>query len=131
MRKPTFPALLSAALVMGVAATLAPAPATAQVAGSTVTEVSVQRRLALGWSAKRQVIGRQVYSGTAEVLGTVEDLIVSPAEAVSYIIVNAGGPLQRHDVAVAVSLFSLVGDHLTLADTTRDDLKAAPPFHYN
>lgn len=130
--KPTFPTLFSAAVLVCVAVTLTPAPAAAQVAGSTVVEVDVTelRQLALGWSAKRQVLGRSVYNDKGELLGTVDDLIVSPGKAVSYIILNAGGALMRHDVAIAVSQFGLVDNRLTLPGTTRDNLAAAPQFQY-
>jgi len=59
---------------------LVPAVAAAQVAGSTVIGVSATeiRELALGWSAKRQVLGSTVYNDKNDRIGTVDDIIIAP-----------------------------------------------------
>ena len=113
----------------------APAISQAQVAGSTLlgTSYAELREVAVGWSAKRQILGQAVYNDNNERVGSVDDVIVTRDKSVSYAIINAGGftGLTRHDVAVPVSDFKLVDDKLVLAGATRDALKASPPFEYN
>ena len=97
--------------------------------GSSYTEL---RDVAVGWSAKRQIIGHPVYNDLNERVGSIDDVIVTTEKAVSYAIINAGGflALTKHDVAVPVSHLKLIGDKLVLAGATKDALKAAPPFDY-
>ncbi len=120
--------------LLAVAGLMAPAPAAAQVAGSTVIGIVAAelKQVALGWSARRQVLGRDVYSDKGEKIGSVDDLIVSPDKAVSYIILNAGGfiGVLKHDVAIPVTQLKLVGDRLTLPGATRAALEASPAFEY-
>jgi sporulation protein YlmC with PRC-barrel domain len=105
-----------------------------QVAGSTFLGASYTelRDVATGWSAKRQILGRPVYNDRGELVGSIDDVIVTMDKSVSYAIVNAGGFLAvaKHNVAVPVSELKLVDDKLVLAGATRDALKAAPPFEY-
>src|SRR2546427_11069033 len=78
--------------------------AQAQVAGSTLVAVSASelRDVALGWSAKHQVLGKAVYNDKNERIGAVDDIIIAPDKAVSYAIINVGGFLSvaKHNVAV-------------------------------
>ena len=121
-------------IVLAALANAAPAISYAQVAGSTFEGATYAelRDVALGWSAKRQILGHPVYNDTNERVGSIDDVIVSPDKSVSYAIINAGGFLSvaKHDVAVPVSQLKLVGDKLVLAGATRDALKASPPFEY-
>ncbi|MGG6496932.1 UNVERIFIED_CONTAM: PRC-barrel domain-containing protein, partial [Bacteroidetes bacterium 56_B9] len=84
-----------------------PVAAQAQVAGSTLRGVSYAelRDVALGWSAKRQILGHAVYNNMDEQIGAVEDIIVTGEKSVSYAIINAGGFLAvaKHNVAIPVS----------------------------
>jgi sporulation protein YlmC with PRC-barrel domain len=112
----------------------APAASNAQVAGSTLLGASYAelRDVAVGWSAKRQILGHPVYNNMDERVGSVDDIIVTTDKAVSYAIVNAGGYLAvaKHNVAIPVSQFKLDGDKLVLPGATRDSLKATPEFEY-
>jgi sporulation protein YlmC with PRC-barrel domain len=121
-------------LVLATAAMAAPAISQAQIAGSTVLGVSYGelRDVMLGWSAKRQILGQAVYNGLDERVGSVDDIIVRSDKSVTYAIVNAGGftGLTKHDVAVPVSQFKLVGGKLVLDGATREALKASPAFEY-
>jgi sporulation protein YlmC with PRC-barrel domain len=121
-------------IVLATLAIAAPAISYAQVAGSTFVGATYaeMRDVALGWSAKRQILGHPVYNDTSERVGSIDDVIVTPDKSVSYAIINAGGFLSvaRHDVAVPVSQLKLVGEKLVLAGATRDALKASPPFEY-
>jgi sporulation protein YlmC with PRC-barrel domain len=120
-------------MLAGVALT-APAISYAQFAGSTTVGVSVAelRDVAMGWSAKRTILGQPVYNDKNERVGSVDDIIVAPDKAVSYAIINAGGFLAvaKHDVAVPVSQFQLIDNKLVLAGATKDAMKAMPPFEY-
>ena len=121
-------------IVVAALAVAGPAIAYAQVAGSTFLGSSYTelRDVAMGWSAKRQILGHPVYNDLNERIGSIDDVIVTTDKAVSYAIINAGGFLAvtKHDVAVPVAELKLVGDKLVLAGATRDALKAAPPFEY-
>jgi sporulation protein YlmC with PRC-barrel domain len=120
-------------MVAGIALA-APATSFAQVAGSTLLTVSIGelRDVAMGWSAKRQILGQAVYNAQDERVGSVDDIIVTGDKAVSYAIINAGGflAMAKHDVAVPVSQLQLVGGKLVLPGATKEALKAYPPFEY-
>jgi hypothetical protein len=121
-------------VVAGLALTV-PGVAGAQVAGSTVVGVAAAelREVTAGWSAKRQVLGQPVYDEKSERIGAIDDIIVSPAKAVSYAIVGVGGFLgvARHDVAIAVNQLSLTDGRLVLAGGSKEALQAMPSFDYS
>jgi len=106
----------------------------AQVAGSTLVGVTVTEMhdVAVGWSVKRKILDAPVFNDQKEKIGEVVDIIVTPAKAVSYAIVNAGGYLKitKHDVAIPVSQLKLVEGKLVLPGATRAALKASPEFKY-
>jgi len=110
------------------------ADSSAQTAGSSVVSVSVAelREVATGWSAKKQILGKDVYNDTGDKIGDVNDLIVTPSRSLSYAIVGVGGFLGigEHNVAVPVSKFKQQMGKITLAGATKDALKAAPKFEY-
>ena len=105
-----------------------------QVAGSSTIGVTVdeQKILAVGWSAKKQILDKAVYNSGGEKIGEVEDLIITPEKAVSYAIVGVGGFLgmAQHDVAIPVGQLKLDGDKLMLPGATKEGLKALPKFEY-
>jgi hypothetical protein len=122
------------ALLASVAWAFVGGTALGQVAGSTTIGVTVeeQKVLALGWSAKKHVLGKDVYNSSDEKIGVVEDLIIAPDKAVSYAIVGTGGFLgiDRHDVAIPAGQLKLQGDKLMLPGATKEGLKALPKFEY-
>jgi sporulation protein YlmC with PRC-barrel domain len=128
MKRAIFIPFASAVLILGAM------PAAAQVAGSTTLGVTVTelRDVMEGWSAKRQIIGQDVYNDKQEKVGVVEDVIISPNKSVSYGIVGAGGFLgfDRRDVAIPVNQFKLTDGKLILAGATKEALHAMPPFEY-
>src|SRR3981081_2680256 len=75
-----------------------------QVVGSTQLGVAVAelRDIALGWSAKRQILGQSVYNDKGEAIGKADDIIIAPDKAVSYAIIGAGGFLAvgKHDIRI-------------------------------
>ena len=106
-------------IVLAALTIAAPAISYAQVAGSTFVGATYAelRDVAVGWSAKRQILGHPVFNDTNERVGSIDDVIVTPDQSVSYAIINAGGFLSvaKHDVGVPVSQLKLVGDKLVLA----------------
>jgi hypothetical protein len=106
----------------------------AGVAGSSTLGVTVEelKVVALGWSAKKQVLDKDVYNDSNEKVGKVEDLIIAPDKAVSYAIIGVGGFLgiDRHDVAIPAGQFKLEGNKLTLPGGSKEALKALPKFEY-
>jgi sporulation protein YlmC with PRC-barrel domain len=118
----------SAVLILGVT------PVAAQVAGSTTLGIAVAelRDVMEGWSAKRQILGQEVYNDKQERVGIVEDIIISPKKTVTYGIVGAGGFLgfDRRDVVIPVDQFKLTDGKLVLPGATKESLLAMPPFEY-
>jgi sporulation protein YlmC with PRC-barrel domain len=117
-----------------VVALLGVEPAQAQVAGSakvgtTSTEV---RALALGWSAKKQIIGQTVYNEENQKVGKIDDIIIAPDTTVSFAIVGAGGfiGLGKHDVAIPISQLTEQNGRIVLPGATKDAIKALPKFEY-
>ena len=108
--------------------------AAAQVAGSTRLGVAVEEMttVALGWSVKKQVLGQPVYNDQNQRVGAIDDLIIAPDIAVSFVIVGAGGfvGLGRHDVAVPVTQLSQKDGKFILPGATKDAIKALPKFEY-
>jgi hypothetical protein len=129
MKKGTVVALLAT-----LAWALGAGTAGAGVAGSTTLGVAVEemKALALGWSAKKQILGQDVYNDRNEKVGTVEDLIIAPDRAVSYAIVGVGGflGLDRHDVAIPAGQLKGEGGKLMLPGATKEALRAMPTFEY-
>jgi sporulation protein YlmC with PRC-barrel domain len=122
------------ALLASIAWVLVAGTAGAGVAGSTTIGVAVEEMkvLALGWSAKKQILEKDVYNDSNEKVGTVEDLIIAPDKAVSYAIVGVGGflGLDRHDVAIPAGQLKGEGGKLVLPGATKETLRALPTFTY-
>ncbi len=106
----------------------------AQVAGSTRLGVAVEemKAVALGWSAKKQVLGQSVYNEQNQKVGTIDDLIIAPDTSVSFVIVGAGGfvGLGKHDVAFPVTQLKQQDGKFILPGATKDAIKALPKFEY-
>jgi sporulation protein YlmC with PRC-barrel domain len=97
--------------------------------GVTVVEMEA---IFLGWSAKKDLLGKPVVNENNEQIGKIDDLIIRPDNSVSYAIVGVGGflGLARHDVAVPIQQVQLQRGMLVLPGATRAALKALPPFQY-
>ena len=109
-------------------------PAQAQVAGTTTIGDSVVeiKALAIGWSARKQVIGHDVYNEDNEKVGKVDDLIITPDNAVSFAIVGTGGfvGVKRHHVAIPVSLLTPRSGDFLLPGATKEAIRKLPAFEY-
>ena len=108
----------------------------AQVWGSTalgVTALELREVVTLGWSAKRQVLGRPVFNDKSDRIGAVDDIVFAPDMARSYAIIGVGGFLGigKRDVVIRLSqLIRQVDGQFVLAGATKDALKALPAFEY-
>lgn len=128
---------LSGAVIAGFMATTflsAGSASAAAIAGSSTLGVTTEevKVVAMGWSAKKKILGKAVYNDKNEKIGVVDDLIVAPDRSLSYAIVGVGGfiGMGKHDVAIPVSQFKAEKDKIVLAGATKDALKALPKFEY-
>jgi hypothetical protein len=97
--------------------------------GLTVEE---SKDIAVGWSAKKQVLGEPVYNEDNEKVGTIDDLIITPDKAISYAIVGAGGfiGVGKHNVAIPITQLQYRNGKFILPGATKDAIKALPEFEY-
>jgi sporulation protein YlmC with PRC-barrel domain len=120
--------------LMGVMMAVAAVDVAAQLAGSTTTGVTVEelKTIALGWSAKKQILGKSVYNDKNEKVGDVDDLIIAPDSSVSYAIIGVGGflGLGERQVAIPVNHFKGGEGRIVLPGATKDALQAMPSFQY-
>ena len=88
--------------------------------------------VALGWSAKKKILGKAVYNDKNEKIGTVDDIIIAPDRAVSFAIIGVGGfvGIGKHDVAIPVNQIREEKDRFVLPGATKETLKALPEFQY-
>lgn len=82
-----------------------------------------------------EFIGEDVHNGKGEEVGTVDDLILHRDDKVLYAVISVGGFLGIGDKLVAVPFDDLkIGakdvDGLVVYDTSKEQLKALPEFHY-
>jgi sporulation protein YlmC with PRC-barrel domain len=117
-----------------IAAAAPLARAQAPVAGGATIGVTVEemRLVVLGWSAKRQLLGHDVYNERNEKIGKIDDIIVSPKRTVSHAIIGVGVflGLVRKDVAIPMDQLQLANDRFILRGATKDALLRMPAFEY-
>ena len=105
-----------------------------QVAGTVNLGVAMaeMKEVAAGWSAKKQFLGKTVVNEKGEKVGKIEDVIITPEKAISYVIIGAGGflGLAKHDVAIPVTQLKHEGDKIVLPGATKEAVKALPKFEY-
>jgi sporulation protein YlmC with PRC-barrel domain len=108
--------------------------AAAQVAGAATIGVTVEemKLVVLGWSAKRQLLGHDVYNERNQKIGKFDDIIVSPKRTVSHAIIGVGVflGLVKKDVAIPMDQLQLVNNRFILKGATKDALLAMPTFEY-
>jgi sporulation protein YlmC with PRC-barrel domain len=97
--------------------------------GTTVVEMEA---VFVGWSAKKDVLGKPVVNEQNEQIGKVDDLIIRPDTAISYAIIGVGGFLGigKRDVAIPMQQIKLKDGMLVLPGASREALMALPPFQY-
>ena len=125
---------IAIAVLSGLAMLATAGTAVAQVAGSTGINVTVEEmtNVARGWSAKKTILGHEIYNDNKEKVGAVEDIIIAPDKKVSYVIVEVGSFLGMggHYVAIPIGNFKDEGDKLILPGATKDVIKSLPKFEY-
>ena len=87
-------AAMTSSAPVGAAPSPAPSPAaSAPAAGEIPLGVTVieLKELLIGWSVRKELLGKGVQNDKKENLGKIEDVIVSPANSLSYAIVGVGG----------------------------------------
>jgi sporulation protein YlmC with PRC-barrel domain len=121
-------------LTAAVASLAVTGPVFAQVAGTATVGVAVEelQQVYTGWSAKKEILGHEVYNDEGQKVGKIEDLIIAPDRMVSYAIVGAGGFLgiDRHDVAIPVNQFKRENGKIVLPGATKAAIKAMPEFEW-
>jgi sporulation protein YlmC with PRC-barrel domain len=123
----------------GVSAQTTGTQANPPVAGATPLGVTVteMESVVVGWSAKRDLMGKTVMNDKKEKIGKIDDIIISPSSGTkiphaSVAIIGVGGFLGmgRHDVAIPTEQLKVEGNNLILPGATKDALKAVPAFEY-
>ncbi len=79
-----------------------------------------------------KMVGSSVMNEAKEVVGTIDDLIVTPNEKVPFAILSVGGFLGMGNKLVVVpsSMLQVLGKDLILPGATKESLKALPEFKY-
>jgi sporulation protein YlmC with PRC-barrel domain len=100
--------------------------------GAQLVEVDA-KPLAEAYRASK-LIGASVVNDNNEKIGSVDDLIVTPADRVLFAVISVGGFLGINGRLVAVPYSSLTvddkGGKVTLPGATKDALTKLPAFHY-
>ena len=127
-------AALLSSLVLAQAQAQAQAKDDPPIAGSTAVDVALVRvhDVAVGLSARKQIIGHYVVNEQGNAVGKVVDLIVAPDMSITYAIVGVGGLLgaSRRQVAIAVDQFTRRNDSFMLPGATPELVKSLPAFAY-
>jgi len=122
--------------MMGNALALQQAPVAGMSIGVIGVTVDELVTVAKGWSAKKQIMGKDVYNDKSEKVGVVYDLIITPDKAVTYAIIGTGflgldkHDVANHDVAIPLNQFKMKEGKITLPGATKDTVKAMPTFQY-
>jgi hypothetical protein len=132
---PVILAITLMAFILGCKQTEQPKTAVAPAAGGAVVGITVTElvTVAKGWSAEKQIMGKDVYNEMNEKVGKVYDIIIAPDRAVSYFIIEAGGFLgiNKHDVAIPANQFRMQDGKIFLQGATKEAIKAMPAFQYS
>jgi hypothetical protein len=126
---------LLAGLGIALAALGAPSLDSTAFAQGTPQTVTLMRvdltTLATGYRASK-LLGGSVQNEAQEVIGTVDDLIITSGGQVPFAVLSVGGFLgiDKRYVVVPANSLSVVDKHLLLHGATKDSLKALPSFQY-
>nr|WP_235610839.1 PRC-barrel domain-containing protein [Bordetella sp. H567] len=104
----------------------------AQGAPQSITEKRVDVvQLATGYRASK-LIGADVQNSDKDKIGTLDDIIVSPANQEPYAILSVGGflGLGQRLVAVPFKELHVADKRLRMEGASKDSLRALPEFRY-
>ncbi len=123
--------LLSGAVFLSSSIALANNPAETVGVQAPITANDMSQSI-VGWSAKRQILGKTVFNEKNEKVGVIDDIVITSDKQVSYAVVGAGGFLgvAKHDVAIPISRFQQNGEKFTVTGLTKDKLQKVPEFKY-
>lgn len=121
-------AIPAAAVALALSTATLHAQGTAQSITASRTDVV---QLASGYRASK-MLGAAVYDDNKQKIGTIDDLIVSPKDSVTYAILSIGGfaGIGRHLIAMPFSNLQIVDKQVQLRGLTSDSLKAMSEFRY-
>jgi sporulation protein YlmC with PRC-barrel domain len=108
-------------------------PAFSQGAPQTVTLMKVDpQTLATGYRASK-LVGSTVVNEADEMVGTIDDLIVTPGGQAPYAVLSIGGFLGLGTKYVVVPFPSLqvIEEQMVLRGATKEAVKALPDFEYS
>jgi sporulation protein YlmC with PRC-barrel domain len=99
------------------------------VLGVTIVEMDA---IILGWSAKKDLLGKAVMNDAKEKIGEIEDIIITPDNSASYAIIGVGGflGLGERRVSIPFQQIRMKDTSLILPGATKEALKALPEFKY-
>lgn len=130
IQRPIF--LFVAGLVVASATMSVTTNAIAQGAPQSVTERRVDVvQTGQGFRASK-LAGATVYNRDKERIGTIDDLILSPADRNAFAILSVGGFLGmgKHYVAVPFSSLQISDKQVLMPDATKQSIEALPEFKY-
>ncbi|EPY00264.1 hypothetical protein K678_16981 [Magnetospirillum fulvum MGU-K5] len=90
------------------------------------------KTVATGYRTSK-VVGSAVYNEQDQVVGKVDDLIVTPSETVPFAVLSVGGFLGVGSkyVVVPYSALEVRDKKIILRDATKENLKSLPEFKYS
>lgn len=122
-----FKKIMICALAASISLVTGAALAQAQAVGATKEQAITAAK---GWSISKDIMKKDVFTEDKEKLGSIEDIIVTPSEGLSYAVVSTGGFLGmgKHDIVVPLSQFKVVDSRFILPGATKETIKAMPEF---
>jgi sporulation protein YlmC with PRC-barrel domain len=83
-------------------------------------------------STKKDIMNKPVYNEQNDRIGKIDDIIITPGNAVSFAIIGVGGflGLGKHDVVIPVNRIQSVNGKYVLPGATKAALKTLPAFKY-
>ncbi|CAG9223925.1 PRC-barrel domain protein [Paraburkholderia sabiae] len=118
--------------LLAVASASVSTAALAQGAPQSITERHTEvTQTGSGFRASK-LSGTTVYNRDKDSIGTIDDVIVSPADHNAFAILSVGGFLGmgKHYVAVPLSDLQISSKSVLLPDATKRSLEALPEFKY-
>ena len=107
--------------------------ALAQGTPQTVALMKVDpQTVATGYRSSK-IVGASVVSEANEIVGTIDDLIITPNEKVPFAVLSVGGFLGMGSkyVVVPFNALKMKDKRILLSGATKDALKALPEFKYS
>lgn len=103
--------------------------------GSIVTSQDEVQSIVGGWSAKNDILGKEVINDASppETIGTVTDVIIARDAGIAYAVVEAGGFLgigSKYILVGADDFSAPVAGKFVLPGLTKKAVEAAPAFQY-